>query len=76
MKSECRERCGHIRFFRDGQPEEYSVVLRPDGGLHSVHHDVAEAAAGASLSKEDALVKAQDFLAASQRHQSFAVDAR
>jgi len=53
----------HIRFFRDGQPEEYSVVLRADGGLHSVHHDVAEAAAGASLSKEDALVKAQDFLA-------------
>jgi len=51
------------RFFRDGQPEEYSVVLRPDGELHSVHHDVAEAAAGASLSKEKALAKAQDFLA-------------
>jgi len=51
------------RFFRDGQPEEYSVVLRPDGELHSVHHDVAEAAAGASLSKEEALAKAQDFLA-------------
>jgi membrane protease YdiL (CAAX protease family) len=52
----------HVRFFRDGQPEEYSVVLRPDGTLHSVHHGLAEAAAGASLSKEDALAKAQEFL--------------
>jgi membrane protease YdiL (CAAX protease family) len=51
-----------IRFFQDGQPEEYSVVLRPDGTLHSVHHDVAEAAPGASLSKDDALAKAEDFL--------------
>jgi membrane protease YdiL (CAAX protease family) len=52
----------HVRFFRDSQPEEYSVVLRPDGTLHSVHHDVEEAAPGASLSKEDALAKAQEFL--------------
>jgi len=50
------------RFFRDGQAEEYSVVLRPDGALHSVHHDLAEAAAGASLSKEDAEAKATAYL--------------
>jgi hypothetical protein len=37
-------------------------VLLPDGTLHSVHHDIAEAAAGASLKKEDAVAKAQEFL--------------
>ncbi len=51
-----------VRFFRDSQPEEYSVILRPDGSLHSVHHEIAEAAAGASLSKEEALAKAQAYL--------------
>jgi membrane protease YdiL (CAAX protease family) len=56
----------HVRFFRDGQPEEYSVVLLPDGTLHSVHHDIAEAAAGASLKKEDAVAKAQEFLRTSK----------
>lgn len=50
------------RFFRDGQTEEYSVILRPDGELHSVHHDVAEASEGAALSKEQAIAKATDFL--------------
>ena len=56
----------HARFFRDGQAEEYSVVLRPEGTLHSVHHDLAEATPGASLSKDDALLKAQDFLRTNQ----------
>jgi hypothetical protein len=56
----------HARFFRDGQPEEYSVVLLPDGALHSVHHEIAEAAPGASLSKEEAIAKAQDFLRTSK----------
>jgi membrane protease YdiL (CAAX protease family) len=55
-----------VRFFRDGQPEEYSVILFPDGALHSVHHDVAESAEGASLSKEDALARAQEFLRTSK----------
>jgi len=50
------------RFFRDGQAEEYSVILRPDGALHSVHHDLAEAAKGASLSKEEAVAKAAAYL--------------
>jgi len=49
------------RFFRDGQAEEYSVILRPDGSLHSVHHDLAEAAQGASLSKEEAVAKATAY---------------
>jgi len=50
------------RFFRDGQAEEYSVILKPDGALHSVHHDLAEAAKGASLSKADAIAKATAYL--------------
>ena len=52
----------HVRFFREGQAEEYAVVLKPDGTLHSVHHDLAEAAAGATLSKEDAGRAAQEYL--------------
>src|SRR5258708_15469098 len=35
----------HVRFFRDGQPEEYFVVVLPDGTLHSTPYDIAEAAA-------------------------------
>ena len=50
------------RFFRDGEAEEYSVILRPDGSLHSVHHDLAEAAQGASMSKEEAIAGAATFL--------------
>jgi membrane protease YdiL (CAAX protease family) len=50
------------RFFRDGQAEEYSVLLEPDGALESVHHDLAEATPGASLSKEQAVAKAAMYL--------------
>jgi membrane protease YdiL (CAAX protease family) len=53
-----------VRYFRDSQPEEYLVVVKPDGSLHSVHHTVAEAAAGASLSKSDARARAEKFLQA------------
>jgi membrane protease YdiL (CAAX protease family) len=51
-----------VRYFRDSQPEEYGVVMKPDGSLHSVHHTVAEAALGASLSKDDARARAEKFL--------------
>jgi membrane protease YdiL (CAAX protease family) len=57
----------HVRFFREGQPEEYSVILKPDGTLHSVHHGLAEAAPGATLSKDEAVSKAQEFLRAEKR---------
>ena len=43
-----------VRYFRDSQAEEYAVVLKPDGSLHSVHHTLSEDAPGASLSKEQA----------------------
>jgi len=30
-----------VRYFRDSQPEEYGVILKPDGSLHSIHHTLA-----------------------------------
>jgi hypothetical protein len=51
-----------VRYFRDSQPEEYAVVLKPDGALHAMRHTVAEEAPGASLSKEEAVARAEKFL--------------
>jgi membrane protease YdiL (CAAX protease family) len=51
-----------VRYFRDGQPEEYSIKLSPDGSLLAVNHKLAEDAPGASLSKEEAVAKAEKYL--------------
>ena len=51
-----------VRYFRDGQPEEYGIILRPDGSLHSVHHTLADATPGASLTKDEAVALAEKFL--------------
>ena len=51
-----------VRYFRDSQPEEYAVILKPDGSLHAVRHTLAEEAQGASLSKEEAIARAGKFL--------------
>jgi len=51
-----------VRYFRDSQPEEYAVVLRPDGSLHAIRHTLADETAGASLSKEEAVARAEKFL--------------
>jgi membrane protease YdiL (CAAX protease family) len=51
-----------VRYFRDSQPEEYSIILKPDGSLHSIHHTLAEAAPGSSLTKEEAQARAEKFL--------------
>jgi len=56
-----------VRYFRDGQPEEFAVILRPDSSLHSVHHTLAEETPGASLSKEEARARAEKFLTAEKR---------
>jgi len=50
------------RYFRDSQPEEYAVILKPSGSLHSIHHTLAEDASGASLSKDQAVARAEQFL--------------
>ncbi len=51
-----------VRYFLDSQNEEYMVVLRTDGSLHSLHHTLDEKAPGANLTKEDALARAEDYL--------------
>jgi membrane protease YdiL (CAAX protease family) len=51
-----------VRYYRDSQPEEFAVVLRPDGTPHSFRHKLAEAAKGENLSKEEAQAIAEKFL--------------
>jgi len=51
-----------VRYFRDSQPEEFAVVLRPDGSLHSMRHTLAEETPGASLTKEEAIARAEKSL--------------
>jgi len=50
------------RYFKDGQPEEYAVVLSPDGSAYSVHHKLAEDAPGASMTKDEAVALAENYL--------------
>ena len=51
-----------VRYFRDSQTEEFFVVLRPDGALHSVHHTLEERAPGPNLTQDEALARAEAFL--------------
>jgi membrane protease YdiL (CAAX protease family) len=51
-----------VRYFRDGQAEEYSIKLAPDGRLLAFNHKLAEDAPGAALSKEEAQAKAEQYL--------------
>jgi hypothetical protein len=51
-----------VRYFRDSQREEFAVILRPDGSLHSVRHTIAEETPGSSLTKEEAVARAGKFL--------------
>ena len=50
------------RYFRDSQPEEYAVKLKPDGSLFALQHKIAEDAAGALLKKEEAVALAEKYL--------------
>ena len=51
-----------VRYFKDSQPEEYSIKLGPDGSFLAFNHKLAEEAPGASLSKEEAVAKAEKYL--------------
>ncbi len=51
-----------VRYFRDSQAEEYAVKLKPDGTLFALQHKIAEDAPGASLKKEEAVARAEEFL--------------
>ena len=49
-----------VRFYRPQQKEEWQVYLRPeDGDLYSVQHQLAEDAAGADLSEDEARTVAE-----------------
>lgn len=51
-----------VRYFRDSQNEEYRVVLKSDGALHSIHRIMAEAAPGPKLSDDQAVERASAYL--------------
>lgn len=51
-----------VRYFRDSQKEEYAVILKPDGTLHSVWHVLPEDAPGAQLDKDAAVKLGENFL--------------
>jgi membrane protease YdiL (CAAX protease family) len=51
-----------VRYFRDSQPEEFSIKLKPDGSLLAFNHKLAEDAPGVSLTKEEAQAKAEKYL--------------
>ncbi len=51
-----------VRYFLDGQQEEYAVLLRTNGDLHSVWHTLDERAAGPNLTKEEAFARAEAWL--------------
>jgi membrane protease YdiL (CAAX protease family) len=51
-----------VRYFRDSQNEEYMVVLRTDGSLHSLHHTLDEKSPGANLPEKEALTRAGAYL--------------
>jgi membrane protease YdiL (CAAX protease family) len=56
-----------VRYFRDAQPEEYAVTLKPDGSLHGFWHTLAEATKGENLTKEQAIAVAEKSLT-EQKH--------
>jgi membrane protease YdiL (CAAX protease family) len=51
-----------VRYFRDSQPEEFAITLKPDGSLHAFRHIMAEAAKGPTISKEEAIALAEKYL--------------
>lgn len=51
-----------VRYFRDLQPEEYAVTIKPDGSFHGFWHTLAEAQKGANLSKEETVSIAERYL--------------
>jgi len=51
-----------VRYFKDSDPEEFAIVLKPDGSLHSFRHILAEAAKGESLDEAAALAIGEKFL--------------
>ena len=51
-----------VRYFKDSDPEEFAITLKPDGSLHAFRHTLAEAAKGDSLDGAAALAIGERFL--------------
>ena len=51
-----------VRYFRDSQAEEYAVTLKPDGSVHGFWHTLAEETKGSTLTKEEAVAIAENYL--------------
>jgi membrane protease YdiL (CAAX protease family) len=51
-----------VRYFRDSQPEEFAVTIKPDGSFHGFWRVLPETAKGANLSKEEAQSVAEKYL--------------
>ena len=51
-----------VRYFKDSDPEEFAIVLKPDGSMHAFRHTLAEAAKGESLDQNAAVALGEKFL--------------
>jgi membrane protease YdiL (CAAX protease family) len=56
-----------VRYFRDSDAEEFVVLFKANGEFHSFWHTLDERAAGAKLSKDDAIKLAQDWIRANKQ---------
>jgi len=56
-----------VRYFNDSEPEEFAIVLRPDGSVHSFRHTLAESAKGGSLDQAAAVTIGEKFLREEKR---------
>jgi membrane protease YdiL (CAAX protease family) len=62
MSSELNVWYWEIRFFKPLQEEEYRVRVNPSGKVVAYEHKIEEARAGKSLSREEALASAENYL--------------
>ena len=51
-----------VRYYRDSEKEEYSVVVKPDGSWYALHHTLEETTPGAKLSRDEAQALAEKYL--------------
>jgi len=50
------------RYFKELEPEEFAIILKPDGSLHAFRHALAEVTKGATLDQDTAVALGERFL--------------
>ena len=55
-----------VRYFKDSDPEEFAIVLKPDGSVHSFRHTLPEEARGESLDQDVAVAIGEKSLRENQ----------